>query len=363
MKKFTVSSDILKPALKKLSLAVNPNSVVESAKSIYCEVSKNQVRMIATDMEVVIAVAMAVETGDSEDFSILVPFGFFNKVISACPSAPVVIEHPSARKARILCSGDVFEISSLPKPEEFPKLPAVPKKAMHLLNQTFIGYLGKALHTTSKDNLRPAMTRVVLDIKPGASYVASTDAHVMYRQKINLEATEACQLQFSGKVIKAMEGLESVELSWTEKKICVKSDTVTIWCTRYEDKYPDYNLVIPSYGPNLSVRKGDLSAALHKCLIIDISTRQADIAPEAKSIQLSSNDPDRGLNISVAVEGEYTGEVKKFAVNAKKMLTVLDQLDAEDIHLHVHSPTKAVLVSAPDEPDFLGLVMPLIINQ
>lgn len=361
MKKFIVSADALRPALKKLALAINEKSVLPITKNIYVNVEKNQVELIATDQELTISCTVEAETGEGDGFEMLVPFDYLNKLVSVIKSQPMVFEHPSVRRLNIICENEVYEQSSLDKFEDFPKLPSKPKKFQYKLGAEFGKLLATALHTCGKDNIRPAMTRVLMDITDQSAFLVSTDTYVMYKYRVALESNEAAQLQFSAKMIKAMEGMEQFELSWNEKKVCINSDKVTIWATNHTDRYPNYNAVIPDYHSNLELDKDLLIDQLHKACITSNSAKQTNIIlNKAGKVHFETDDPDYSRKIKTVIEASYTGSVEKISVNAKKMLTVLEQAPAQVIRLHIHAATKAILISSADDENYLGLVMPLI---
>ena len=360
MKKLIISSDTLRPALKKLGQAINTSSVLPIAKNIYCKVGKNEVELITTNLELTISYKLACETGKDEPYEMLIPFDYFNQVIGVIKNAPIVIEHPSARKLKIVCEEDTFE-TALEKIDDFPQLPAHPKKAMIVLEENFAGLLTTALHTCAKDDTRPAMERALFDINNGQSFIVSTDAHVMYRHSIKVTAEEPKQIQFTPKMIRAIEGMEKAELSWNTKNVCIKNEKIAVWGRQFDDKYPDYKVIIPSYGPTLILEKAMLVDALHKAMISSGATNKTTMVlnKEKGAILFETEDIDNSRNNHVKIAGEYTGTVESIAFSAKKMLTVIDQVECEKIRLHIHSPAKAILISTEEDADHLGLIMPI----
>lgn len=360
MKKFIVSTDSLKPALKKVGQAVNNNSVMPVLKNIYCKVTNNQLEMITTDMELTISYKVDCETGASQEFDILLPYDFINKIVAFSGSIPLSIEQTSARKAKIIADADVYDIGSLDKVEDFPAIPETPKKKVLPLDKNFTLLLSNALATVSKDEIRPAICRVLFDVAPDTTYIVSTDGFSVYRHALKITTEEKEQIQFSYKMVKALDGIESFELSWTQKVIALKSEKLTIWNTRFEDKYPDYKVIIPNYTANLQLNKLDFKSALHKALITgDSRTTSIFLKNEKGFIQFETIDSDFERNIHSKIAGDYKGTVNKIAINAKRMLTILDQNDSDEVNLHIHGDTKAVLVSCESDKDYLGLIMPL----
>ncbi len=362
MKKFIISSGVLKPALNKLGQAVNANSVLPITRNILCKVGKDEVELLATDMEITISYKCPAETGGQDPFDLLIPFDFLNKIVKETKSAPMVIEHPSIRKAKIVSENDVYELNSLDKLEDYPNLHSTPKKFMMQLDADFVNLLSNAMHTCSKDELRPSMTRALMEIVPDNVYLVSTDAYAMYRHKINAVATETEKLQLSPKMAKALDGMNEVELNWTDKKVCLRGGNVTVWARRFDDTYPNYKAVIPDYEPTLELEKSLLLDVLHKACISSNQVKETKmiLKKEKGFILFETNDVDYERKIHGKMPGEYSGNVEEVAINAKKLLTVLDQVKAEKIKLHIQFAEKAILVSTDEDKDYLGLIMPIL---
>lgn len=362
MKKFIISSDALKPALKKLSLAINPKSVLPVLSNIYVQVTKNQVELFTTDLELTIGYKLPAES--NAEFEMLLPFDFFNKLVQLFKSAPVVIELVDKKSAIITGDNEDFNLNSLADLKAFPELPSLPKKNVISLKEDFVEILNTAMITVMNDEMRPAMEMVCFDMQAKESYLVSTDTHVMFKHKIPISSKEPEQLLFSSKMAAAMDGLNDIELSWTQKQIAVKTDKVTIWCNRNEAKYPNYNVVIPNQDANLKLNKDQLEDALNKACLSSSSTKHTNVylKREKGKIHLEFDDPDFERKGHLVIAGNYSGETDMVGINARKLITVLKQVDEDEINLHIGSATKAVLVSADEDKDYLGLIMPLMPN-
>lgn len=364
MKKLILSSDDLKRALKKLSLAVNPKSILPVLTNIYCRITNGQLEMITSDVELTISAQLKADT--KGEFEMLIPFDFFNKLIGQLKSVPVEIELVSSKKVVLRESGNDFELNAIEKTDTFPKIPAETKKNLIELNDQFIKLLTTGLDSAGKDENRPAMTAVCLDMKKTetASEVtmASTDAHIMFTHKLHMEIKEPEQLLFSQKLVSAADGLKEIQLAWNKERISIKGAEFTIWAKRIDAAYPNYKAVIPNTEANLKIKKADLADALNKACLSSDTTKHTDIflKRESGKIHLEFIDKDNSRNGHLIVDGEYTGTTEMIGVNAKKMLTVLGQVEAENISLHISSASKAILVSSEENKDYLGLVMPLM---
>lgn len=362
MKKLIISTDILKPALKKLSQAVNPKAVVPALTNLYCKVAHNKVELITSDLELTIFYVCECET-EGAPFEMLIPFDFLQKIVSLTGSAPLTIQHPSSRRAKIIGIGDVYELNSLEKPENFPKPPTVPNQKSISLDENFIEHISKAMLTVAKDDLRPAMSRVCLDIVKDTMNIVSTDAHMLYTYKLQVDGDDNEQLQISPKMAKAMEGFKNIELSWHAKNIAVKSDNVLLVATRHEDKYPAYRTVIPKgNSANLPLERNSLVNALERGCLVNAIQNNLQLKKKTENICIAATDVDFERKSEIEIQGTYTGNTEEVAINPKKMITLMHQVDTDIINLHIHGATTGIVITSDEDPNYLGLIMPLLIN-
>ena len=364
MKKFLLSSDELKRGLKKVGQAVNEKTVLPILKNIYCKVGNNVLELITSDLEITMSYKCVAETGKEEPFELLLPYDYVQQIMSVTGSVPVVIEHPSARKAKIICDADEYEINVLEKVADFPKIPETPNEKTLELNSDFVKLLQNALITVSKDEARPAMQRVLFDIQKSEACVVSTDAQAIYKHQVDIAFGEAHQLHFTKKMASAIDGMKALNVSFDKNMVCLKTDNITLWCRRFDDRFPDYRVVIPTYGPNLSLNKYDFIQQLHKACINSNANKQTVmfLQREPGFIHFETEDADYGRKNYLKLAGTYSGKVDSISFSARKMLAILQQNDCEEIKLHIHDAKKAILLSTDSDENYLGLIMPIIIN-
>jgi DNA polymerase-3 subunit beta len=363
MKKFTIASNALRPALKKLSLAAN-NSSLPALQNLYCKIDGMEAEFITSDLELTISYKCAVESAGGP-FELLIPFDFISKVVSLMKDEPITIEHPSTRKATIKTENDIYELGSIEKLDSYPALPSVPKKNSFSVNGNFVPLLLRATHTVRREEQpTPALTKILLDIQTNLLVIVSTDTQCLFKYSLKIENKDPDQLLISPKIAKTLDGMENIEISWSSKMIAFKTDKVTVWAKQFEDKFPDYKRIIPSYEANLTIEKDLLSDALHKACLSSLDTKQTNIFLKKVDgkIHFETDDPDYSRKIQLNIPGQFDGTTEMITVNAAKLLSIIGQVDASDIRLHIHHPEKAVIITAEKDPEFLGLIIPFKTN-
>lgn len=363
MKKFIISTDALKPILAKVGQAVGKNTTLPVLSDMYCKVSKGEVEFISTDLELTIIHKCPAET-TGYLFELLIPFDYFKSIVNLSSHQPLSLElaGKGETKAVILCEGEKYELNELDSTVSFPKMPEIPKRNTIELDKDFISWTNKALTAVSKDELRPAMTKVCLDVEENRTTIVSTDAHCLITKSFNLESKVVDQLLISPKIAKALNGLEKATLSWSKSHIAFHSGGFTIVATRIDDKYPSYKVVMPNTERNLSVAKNTIINSLEKCgLSTDKSKKTTMLLNKhAGKIVLESIDEAMNRAMTFDVEADFTGDTEFVVINSDLMMKMISILDDGQIHLHIKSASKGIMISAEEDKTYLGMVMPLM---
>lgn len=370
MKKLIISSDSLRNGVKLVAHAINSKSHLPAINNmLLLRVTKGNLEMIGTDTELTVIAKFAAETPAAfEPFDLLVPFDFFRDTVNLIRSAPVTIEHPSVRKARIIEGDNMTNLDSLNKVEEFPKLPSIPKQNSFSLPEDFVELLHKAMITVSKDeNIKPVLQKANLEINTKSAKLISTDIEAMYSHTIKATSKEAEQLLFSPRMSSALRDLKgTIEMSYTQKQVAFVADGVTICCTRFEDKFPDVKpLLQVKLEANLVLERSALMMALKKLCLNSMALKATTVylTREEGKITFETYDKENARMIKASIPGSYIGEIEKLSINPVKLQKMMDQVDTENIRMHIDKAEKAIIITTEDNPDYIGLIMPLKIND
>jgi len=366
MKKFIISTAALKKVLHKLSYAINPKSTLPILNNIWCKVSGGSVEFIATDLEATILYRQPCEYA-GEAFEFLLPFQLVQKIVSLSKECPLSF---SLEKKGIKITGenDVYEVKNAYKLEDFPKIPAIPKKVVMDMDNSVLGWLNVALKTVGNDDSekKVRLTKVLLELRSNQITVASTDGSFMlFSYTMNLPAPADEDILVGPKIIKALEGLKDTKVSWTDKIYAFHSEEVTVIVTRPEMKYVSFRTIIPQdFDSNLPMSRADLIEALEKCNINSDPFKETKLLLKNKEkVSFIAKDTQFGININVDVEGKYTGPLDSIMFNSEKMLKLMHQVSFDTIEIAAHDDKRAILFRSPDDTGYLGLLMPMNVKK
>jgi DNA polymerase-3 subunit beta len=362
MKKLIINADAFRNALKRLSRAVSANPTLPVLSNILLRAKAGTVELTATDLQLTISCSLPCECKD--EIEVLIPYAILAKLTPLLGIQPLTIQVGKAT-ATITADGEVYKLGGLEVVENFPKLPDIPKKNSLELDEVFMDWLHRGMATVSKDELRPAMTQALLEIRKGEVTVVSTDAHCLFRRKLAVpyDGVEEDVL-IDPRVAKALEGFEKVTMTWRSNHLALVSGPIAVISTRVDAKFPDYKVVIPNSKPTLTVLRQDLLGSLFKSTLFN--DRQVILEfkkdqPGRFNVHTEDVDYSRGSDISVI--GAYSGSPCQVAFAPVLFETILNQIPFDEIRLNIDGPTRGVVITSEEEPAYLGLIMPLLLNN
>lgn len=362
MKKLTINSDVLKPALTKLGRVVSANPSLPVLSNLFCKVTEGNVEMIGTNTDITIYCRILCEA--SESFEFLLPFDILRKVVSLNKHCPIFIE--SGRLVKITADNDTYEIKPSGKIADFPKLQELPKKNTLDLPHEVLECMVIAMATTARPDVNSKLSHVCLSLSEDKMTVASTDGHYMvYSKEFQSNQKEKEDLLISLDVIRALDNAELVKLFWHSKAIGFETPDLTVVATRSEESYVNFRKAFPdNWDGNLILNRSQLLIALEKCLLSSDPYHVTKINLQNKAHgQVKLTAIDDVININVILPGKYTGVVEETSVNAEKLQRLLNQVVQDEITLAIHDPKKAILITSENEIGYKGMIMPLAVKS
>src|SRR3989338_3383855 len=155
--KFIVACIELQKALAKISGVVPSKSTLPILENILFDLSKNTLRLSATDLEV--SMSAMLEVKGSEDGKIAVPAKRLMETIRALPDVQLVFHADvSANKIEMITDTGEYVLMG-ESSDEFPAIPQFKvEDKIVLAGDMLRKMIGRTIFAVSTDELRPAMT-------------------------------------------------------------------------------------------------------------------------------------------------------------------------------------------------------------
>jgi DNA polymerase III subunit beta len=370
--KFIVSTTSLLKSLQVINGVINTSSVLPILEDFLFEIKDGKLTIFATDLETSMSTEIRVES--KENGKIAIPARILIDTLKTLPEQPLTFKvDPKTFAVEITSETGKYKQSG-ENPDDFPRIPQPDSVTdISMTAQSLSGAISRTLFAVSNDDLRPAMTGVLLQIdNEGATFV-STDAHKLVRLKrTDVKSPKASQFILPKKALSLLKGAlpssdTAVGVAYNKSNAFFTFENTKLICRLIDATYPDYNAVIPINNPNkLTVNRLEFQNALRRISIYSNKTTYQVILNIAGSeLKISAQDLDFSNEANERLNCTYEGQDMEIAFNARFLIEMLGVLDSSEIEIELSVPTRAGVLRPTDKPDhedLLMLVMPVMIN-
>jgi len=369
--KFIVSSSALLKQLQQISGVINANTVLPILEDFLFDVQKNQLSVVATDLETVMKIQLEVEAKDTG--RVCIPAKILMDSLKNIPEQPLTFNIDKNYAVEITSDNGKYKVMG-ENPDNFPKDPvADDTNSFTIASAALVTAINKTLFAVSNDDLRPAMTGVFFEMnKEGLQFVA-TDAHRLVRYKrTDVSCPKTDSLIVPKKPLTLLKGAmpvndDELTVSYNSNHLFVIHGTTQLSCRLIDARFPDYKVVIPTDNPyKLTVNRTDFQGALRRVGIFsNKSTNQVVLSISGSQLQLTAQDIDFSFEGNERMKCQYNGEDLQIAFNAKFLIEMLSATDTDEVTVELSTSTKAGIIRPGDQDEneeLMMLVMPLMLN-
>jgi len=367
-----VEKTILLSSLQHVNKAIPARSTLSILSCALFEISQDQLLIRASNLEVYISVKIEVE--DASTGTIAIPLNTLLDITNAMPEEFLHFETSDIGKVKIKSTCGKYTIMGQPA-DEFPAEPSV-EKGNNLVVPAleFNSIIESTTYATSKDELKPVLQGVLINMAPEGLTAVATDGHRLVRfKKIELKAGS-----FEGSVVIPVKFLsllkpflkkdESLSLQIGENHIMINLDGVRISSRIIKDRYPDYESVIPKDNESdLTINKNDLLGSVKRVSIFsNKSTKQIALSLDTNKITISTEDPENITTGKESIDCLYSGEPMVVGYNSQFLGDVLKNQKTEEIKILFKSPLSAGIFLPKEQLDGeekTTLLMPIRLND
>lgn len=191
--------------------------------------------VIGSDLETFVKIPYRFDGAPEK--GVCVPFGMLEKILGL-QDAPTIKVNTSTLACTFAEGKKIMKVSG-DNSDNYPRWPDGEFVKAGELNESGLKNLETALKFVSNDELRPALTGVLM-----GEQIAATDAHRLYWDDLGFEK-EFILPQRTANLLLALGGNWTVSVSETRCHF-VRPDGVEVSGRSIDAKFPDYKLVIPA---------------------------------------------------------------------------------------------------------------------
>ena len=371
--KFTVSSSGLLKQLSAINGVVSTNPIVPILENFLFQLDNNQLTVTASDLQTVMITELVVDSSDKG--AIAVPAKLLLDTLRGLPEQPIALTIDlDTFGIEIISDNGRYKLSG-ENPIDFPKIPSVARAfSVEMSSNALAHAIANTIFATSTDDLRPAMTGVYVQLGADFATFVATDGHrlIRYRRhdvKSSVDTTMIIPRKALN-LLKACLPSESVPLKadFSAANAFFSFANIRMICRLIDERFPDYENAIPTNNPNvLTINRSELANSLKRISIYSNRTthqiRLKMTPPNALAI--SAEDLDYSNEAKENLMCEYNGDEMEIGFNAKFLVEMLNNLDANTLSLELSAANRAGLIIPLEkdaEEDILMLVMPVMLN-
>ena len=297
--------------------------------------------------------------------SFTIPFNILKTVMKQNPS-DLKINLEKAHKVILSYDNKSLSVQGL-DPADFPIVPKGKFKMIDEWNTNRISALLTHLPFISKEELRPALTGVLLDYD-GSIKSVSTDGHLMRvinRGKGN-GIEEKKILPTKALKILSLAPLQSVEVFSAESHALFKrKDGIILYSRWIDEAYPDYKPFVENWelkGQAMIDVKELLKSISDSKPFVNSTTKGIRLSLSKNRLDLISDDPENqsSFTTSVSIFSNLNGQNFDAGFNANYLEVILKSISTEKVIWRFNEPNeKTFWLDDVEDPDVVNLIMPI----
>lgn len=363
--KFSCDRDALADAVTVAMRGVSSRSTLPILTGILLKTEEGRLILQATDLE--IAIRHEMDADVETQGATVVPAKLFADVVRALPDKEAAFDTSSGSLA-VTCGKSAFSLKVL-QPDDFPRFPEIsPEQSFDMPSSLFAEVARQVLKAVSKDETRPVITGVLMNVEGSTLRMVATDSYRLAIRDATLEKASAQPLSAivpakaldeASRVVGAVAGTVTVGI--TQNQAVFTSGSTRFVSRLIEGQFPKYQQLIPAESETKLVldREAFLASVRRVGLLAQHNSSLRLTVGDAKVV-LSASTQDLG-EASEEFETDVAGEAVEIAFNHAYLVDGLSSVADDEIVLEITSPLKPGLIRA-GEGGFTYLLMPIRIG-
>lgn len=371
--RFIVSTSTLLKHLQIINGASSSSTVLPILENFLFEIKENNLIISATDLQTSMTTSLAIES--KETGKVAIPSKILLETLKTLSDQPISFHVDDKTFAVEIKVGEGKYKLSGENGDDFPKIPVLENaSSVNISALALTEAITKTIFAVCNDELRPAMTGVYCQLSPQNITFVATDAHKLVRYRRNdSKADKVASFILPKKALSLLKTALpntniNVSVDYNATSAFFKFENINLICRLIDERYPDYEAVIPKDNPNkMSIDRLLFLNALRRVVIFaNKTTHQVRLKISESELNISSEDLDFANEAQERLVCQFVGEDMEIGFNARFLIEMLSNLDGEEVILQLSTSNKAGLLipqTNDENENVLMLVMPVMLNN
>jgi len=370
--KFIVSSSQLLKQLQVLGGVINSNNTLPILDNFLFELSENQLKVSASDLETTMSAVVEVESDSTG--SIAVSARLLLDTLKTFPDQPLTFKTEGDSTIEISSDQGKYDMAYFGG-DEFPKAVSLPSPSKTVIPSEILATaISKTIFAAGNDDLRPVMSGVFFQFSSQNLTFVATDAHKLVKYtRTDVTADKTAEFIMPKKPLNLLKGVlggsEDVTIEYNDANAKFTFDNFVLICRLIDGKYPNYEAVIPKENPNkLTVDRASFQNSVRRVSIFSSkTTHQIRLKMAGTELNISAEDLDFSNKADERLSCDYQGDDMQIGFNSRFLSEMLSNLSSNDVLIEMSLPNRAGILTPIDGTDegeqITMLVMPVMLNN
>ena len=372
---FIVSSSYLLKNLNAISGVITSNPVVPILENVLFEIESGNLLITASDLQTSVIVELQVES--KEDGSVAIPAKILIETLTNLPEQPVTFSIDDQNyNIEINSDNGKYKLAG-ENSADFPKVPTLNDGFSSSIDSVVLNSaISNTIFSTSTDELRPAMTGIFFKLSNSSGTFVSTDGHRLVKYiRTDIKGDEVDHdmiiprksLNLLKSVIPSDKSTD-INLEFNASNAFFSFENVKMVCRLIDERYPDYDNVIPNDNSNIVIldRSEILGSLKRISIYANKTTNQVRFKISGSEILISAEDLDFSNEANERISCEHDGDNIEIGFNAKFLIEMLSNIESDKVRFKLSEPNRAGLIvpdNMSENEDITMLVMPVMLND
>jgi DNA polymerase-3 subunit beta len=370
--KFIVSSSQLLKQLQVLGGVINSNNTLPILDNFLFEVSENQLKVSASDLETTMSAVVTIESDSSG--SIAISARLLLDTLKTFPDQPLTFKTEGDSIIEISSDQGKYDMAYFGG-DEFPKSVSLPSPSKTIIPSNILATaISKTIFAAGNDDLRPVMSGVFFQFSSQNLTFVATDAHKLVKYtRTDVTADKTAEFIMPKKPLNLLKGVlsgeEDVTIEYNDANAKFTFENFVLICRLIDGKYPNYEAVIPKENPNkLTVDRASFQNSVRRVSIFSSkTTHQIRLKMAGTELNISAEDIDFSNKADERLNCDYQGDDMQIGFNSRFLSEMLSNLSSNEVLIEMSLPNRAGILTPIDGTDegeqITMLVMPVMLNN
>lgn len=371
--KFIAPSNELLQHLMTVQGAIIAKPIVPILENFLFDIKKGQLTIFSTDLETSMTTSMQVEA--KEDIKVAMPSRMLSEILRSLPDQPVTFNVDEDNfSIEVVNNTGRYKMAGQDG-VDFPTLPEKSNEGSFVIpSNVLLRAVSKTLFATGNDDMRLNLTGLFVQILENAVNFVATDANKLVKfQRADINPGFEQSFIIPKRPLNLLKSTlpnndTPVQVDFNKTNVFFTFGNTQLICRLLDEKYPDYQAVIPTNNPNvLTINRSDFYSAINRIsLFSNKATQQIRLKVTGNELLISAEDIENANEGQERLSCEFEGEDMEIGFNARYLKEMLSTIDGDQVKLAMSQPNRAgLLLPVEDERNesITMLIMPMMLNN